>query len=104
MQPLIIHPRRSDEPTAIIEAIYQLADALKAADKALDGVPLCRSDLDALLDKPLYLGDMHALSKTIRTIADAWQNEIDIAEMAAAVAEDERRDNPLEPDFRRLGQ
>jgi hypothetical protein len=81
MQPLVIHRRRSNEPTAIIEAIYQFADALKAAQKAMDEIPCpSRADLDELLDSAVERGDYDSLSKKVYAIAEHWQGLIDAEE------------------------
>jgi hypothetical protein len=82
MQPLVIHPRRSqsDIDAKRIDQIYAFADALKAADKALAAISYGkRPSFDELADKPTYLGDMGDLAKQITVIADAWQDEIDNA-------------------------
>ncbi len=61
-----------------VEAFYALADALKAADKALDKTATGkRAALDALLDKPVYPGDLGMLAKQITALADEWQGELD---------------------------
>lgn len=84
-----------------IDTVYALAAALLSAAQALDKCPSgLRPDIDALLDKPVYPGDLDHLAKTLESFADEWRGEIDAAEEA----DDRRRDNPLEPDFRRLGQ
>ena len=91
--------------TQIVEAVYVFADKLKAAYEALAHIPCGkRHELDALLDLPIGPGDFDMLAKKLNAIADEWQGEIDNAEADFSEAEDRRRDNPLEPDYRRLGR
>lgn len=65
------------------EAVYAAADAVLAAYKAVNCVPFNkRPALDALLDGPVYPGDLDTLAKKLRALADEWQREIDRAEIA----------------------
>lgn len=92
--------RQSDTDAVQVSRLYDYANALKATEKALAHIACGRNaELDALLDRPTYLGDLADVAVKINAIADAMQDEID----ASAEAEDRRRDNPLEPDFRRMG-
>lgn len=80
MQPVFIHPRRTESDVATVESIYAFADALKGADKALAAIPYGkRPSFDELADKPTYLSDLGDLAKQISAIADAWQGDIDNA-------------------------
>lgn len=89
----------------IVDYVYGFADALKAANDALAGIPVGkRAALDALLDTSVYPGDLDLLAKKLNAVADEWQSEIEERDGDAAEAEDRCRANPLEPDFRRLGQ
>lgn len=91
--------------TKAVEAVYAAADAVIAAYKAVNAIPFgLRHELDTLLDGPVFPGDLDALAKKLTALADDWQDDIDNAEADFAEAEDRRRDNPLEPDYRRLGQ
>ena len=93
--------RQSDTDAVLVDRLYDYANALKATEKALADIACGRNaELDALLDRPTHLGDLADVAVKINAIADAWQAEIDAAEEA----DDRRRANPLEPDFRRLGQ
>ena len=85
------------EEAEAIDQLYEYADALKATEKLLSRIRLGRfADLDALLDQPTYVGDLSLLAAKINGIADAAQDKLCEAEEA----EDRRRANPLEPDFR----
>lgn len=90
--------RHSDTDAVQVGRLYDYASALKATEKALADVALGRNaELDALLDLPTYVGDLPDLARKIEAIASAWQDEIDAAEEA----DDRRRSNPFEPDFRK---
>lgn len=91
-------------PTQNVETIYKAAEAVLAASVALNRISFGRPALDTLLDGPVFPGDLDTLAKKLNAIADEWQSEIEASEAAAEEAEDRRRDNPLERDFRRLGQ
>ena len=92
--------RQSDTDAVLVGRLYDYANALKATEKALAEVACGRNaELDALLDRPTYLGDLADVAIKINAIADAWQDRLDATEEA----EDRRRANPLEPDFRRMG-
>lgn len=92
--------RQSDTDAVQVSRLYDYANALKATERALADVACGRNaELDALLDQPTYLGDLADVALKINAIADAWQDRLDEAEEA----DDLRRANPLEPDFRRLG-
>jgi len=92
-------------PSKAVDLVYVAADAVMEAYTALNRIPFNqRPALDALFDGKVYPGDLDTLAKTLNALADEWQDEIEAAESAAEEADDRRRDNPLEPDFRRLGQ
>lgn len=58
-------------------------------------------------DDDAFSPNVEAFEETDRIICGpCWEAvcEADVARMHAEEAEDRRRDNPLEPDFRRLGQ
>lgn len=60
------------------ELVYAAADAVLAAYKAVNRIPFNkRPALDALLDGPVYPGDLDTLAKTLRAMADEWQGELD---------------------------
>lgn len=89
--------------TQAVETVYVAAKALLDASEKLDRIPSGRrAELDALLDRPVYPGDFDSLAKTLEAIADQWKFEIEPSEAEAEETEDRRRDNPLEPDFRRV--
>ena len=65
-------------PSAKAEAVYRLADALKAAGKAIDAAPSGQRRLDALLDLQVYPGELDLLAAKVLAIADDWQGDIDL--------------------------
>ena len=92
--------RQSATDAVQVGRLYDYAEALKAANEALAHVACGRkAEVDFLLDLPTYHGDLADVAAKIEAIASAWQDQIDAAEEA----DDRRRANPLEPDFRRLG-
>ena len=92
-----------DEASAI-EAVYKAAEALRAAHKAIDRIPFSfdhkPTGLDALLDEKLYPGDLGDLAAALTVKADEWQDSLDERCAEASEADDRRRANPLESDFR----
>lgn len=57
--------------------LYDFAELLLKADRVLGTIRTPRPAFDALCDKPTYLGDLGPLSREIKALADAWQDEID---------------------------
>lgn len=80
------------------EAIEQFGDDLLKLDKAFgEGFSLATVDRVCAVEHQEHLG---TIAKAFQALGRQMQDECDAAEEA----EDRRRDNPLEPDFRRLGQ
>jgi hypothetical protein len=96
-------PRPLDEATAI-EAVYRAADALRAACEAIHLIPFGfnhkPTGLDELLDEKLYPGDLGDLAAALAGKADEWKDSLDERQAEANEADDRRRANPLESDFR----
>lgn len=83
------------------EAIEQFGDDLAALNRAFDR--LCdRMSMETcdLINEIPHQDDLSAIAEGFRKLGDRLCRDCDHAEEA----EDRRRDNPLEPDFRRLGQ
>ena len=68
------------DPSKDVETIYKAADAVLAAYKAVNLVPFGkRAALDTLLDGKVFPGDLDDLSRKLRSLAEAWQGELDAA-------------------------
>lgn len=83
------------------EAIEQFGDDLLKLDNAF--TRLCsRMSPGALASVEAidHQDQLSTIAEAFRALGDAFCRECDEAEEA----DDRRRDNPLEPDFRRLGQ
>jgi len=80
------------------EAIEQFGDELlKLCKTFCDGFNLATVDrVNAVPDQE----KLEVIGKAFQALGDQMSRECDAAEEA----DDRRRDNPLEPDFRRLGQ
>jgi hypothetical protein len=75
--------QRAEDPATIVAALYQFADVLKTADKALNILPLKHdraSALDALLDERFSIGDLADAANKVEAIADEWQEALDEAQ------------------------
>jgi hypothetical protein len=83
------------------EAIEQFGDDLAAMSRKLDTLceRMASDTVDAINEVPLQ-DKLDGIAQSFRELGDRLCRECDAAEEA----EDRRRDNPLEPDFRRLGQ
>jgi hypothetical protein len=83
------------------EAIEQFGDDLAALCRRLDRLCARMSPhaIDAINAVPEQ-ENLSTVAEAFRTLGDRLCRECDAYEEA----EDRRRDNPLEPDFRRLGQ
>jgi ElaB/YqjD/DUF883 family membrane-anchored ribosome-binding protein len=83
------------------EAIEQFGDDLAALNRALDKLceRMSRDTVDAINALPDQ-DKLDTIADAFRALGDRLCRECDAAEEA----DDRRRDNPLEPDFRRLGQ
>lgn len=88
-------------PRQEAEAIEQFGDDLAALCRGLDR--LCNGllierlrEIDAIPNQD----QLEAVAEAFQRLGARLSRELDAAEEA----EDRRRDNPLEPDFRRLGQ
>jgi len=69
---------KPNDPAKDVELVYKAADAVLAAYKAVNLVPFAkRPALDTLLDGKVYPGDLDALSKSLKALADEWQGELD---------------------------
>lgn len=80
------------------EAIEQFGDdLLKLCKTFCDGFSL--HTVDRVCEVPGQ-ENLETIAKAFQQLGEQMQRECDQAEEA----EDRRRDNPLEPDFRRLGQ
>jgi hypothetical protein len=67
-------------PSQGAEAVYKAAEAVKAAYDAVNRIPFNkRAALDALLDGPVFPGDLDTLAKKLNVLADEWQGELDAA-------------------------
>lgn len=67
-------------PAQGVELVYLAAEAVNAAYQAIQRVPFNqRRALDALLDGPVFPGDLDTLSKKLNAVADEWQDEVDAA-------------------------
>lgn len=67
--------------TKAVEAVYVAADAVIAAYKAVNAIPFgLRHELDAMLDGPVFPGDLDDLAKKLKGLADDWQSDIDRGE------------------------
>lgn len=70
-------------PSQMVEHVYKLAEALKAASDALHATPFgAIPDLDALLDRPILPGDLDTLAQKVNASADRWQDRIDAEPVA----------------------
>ena len=66
------------DPAKDVELVYMAADAVLAAYRAVNLIPFAkRPALDTLLDGKVYPGDLDALAKSLKALADEWQGELD---------------------------
>lgn len=102
MQPLGIYPRRTElDAREAAEAIEQFGDDLAALSIAF--TKLCgrmSSDTVDEVNAIQHEDKIDTVAEAFRALGDRLCREYDAAEEAG----DRSRDNPLEPDFRRLGQ
>lgn len=90
------------EADANIDRMLLLADQLDDAAKTLSRIRTAPPAFDALWDDKVYPLDALEFGVAIRLAAEDWEAALDEAESEAAEAEDRRRANPLEPDYRRF--
>ncbi len=86
-------------PRATAEAIEQFGDDLAMLIRGLEAA--CRlmpTDTVGLINAIPHQDCLDDIAEGFRTLGDRLSRECDRAEEA----DDSRRDNPLEPDFRRL--
>lgn len=101
MQPLVIRPFRTVlSSREAAEAIEQFGDDLAKLNRAFDAV--CGRMHSAHVDRVNeidFQDKLDVIAEAFRALGDRLSRECD----AHDVSEDERRDNPLMPDYRRLG-
>lgn len=101
MQPLVIHPYRTVlSSREAAEAIEQFGDDLAKLNRAFDNAcaRMHWTDVDRVNEIDSQ-DKLDGIAEAFRALGDRLSRDCDAAEEA----EDRRRDNPLEPDYRRLG-
>jgi hypothetical protein len=83
------------------EAIEQFGDDLTALNRAFDKICARMSAFTVMaIDHIPHQDHLDTIAEDFRRLGAQLSSQCDEAEEA----DDRRRDNPLEPDFRRLGQ